>query len=292
MFVILTSFCYNIEQLFYIVKREYFDQSLASIRKFVLLYQQNFICSFHGGEIVNSGQSLVIQGAVLGSILLAAFGWIVSADAASLQFPESDNTKEGSTSAILPPMLEQLDNQVGDSDLVKSHEDLFEASIAYTPENITSPSHAQSFNPTINESEDCQVSQSYPQSILNWCKLITQYAHQNDLEPNLIAAVILQESGGQQLAYSHSGAVGLMQVMPRDGIAEKFMCKNGPCFSSRPTISELQDPEFNIAYGTRMLSGLKGRFGNIRDALKSYGPMDVGYSYADKVLAIFERYGN
>jgi hypothetical protein len=101
------------------------------------------------------------------------------------------------------------------------------------------------------------------------------------LDPNLIAAVMLQESGGQHLAYSHSGAVGLMQVMPRDGIAQKFMCKNGPCFTNRPTISELEDPDFNVAYGTGMLAGLNNRFGNIRDALKSYGPMDVGYSYAD-----------
>jgi hypothetical protein len=36
---------------------------------------------------------------------------------------------------------------------------------------------------------------------------------------------------------------------------------------------------------------LFSRFGNMRDALKSYGPMDVGYSYADKVLAIENRYG-
>jgi len=44
----------------------------------------------------------------------------------------------------------------------------------------------------------------------------------------LIAAVILQESGGDPSAYSSSGAVGLMQVMPRDGIAAEFMCVNGP----------------------------------------------------------------
>jgi hypothetical protein len=41
-----------------------------------------------------------------------------------------------------------------------------------------------------------------------------------------------------------------------------------------------------------MLAGLVGKHGNIRDALKSYGPMDVGYYYADKVMGIYERYGN
>jgi hypothetical protein len=41
-----------------------------------------------------------------------------------------------------------------------------------------------------------------------------------------------------------------------------------------------------------MLAGLVRRTGSLRDALKSYGPMDVGYYYADKVLGIYQRYGN
>jgi len=139
---------------------------------------------------------------------------------------------------------------------------------------------------------DCQVSSHFPANVLRWCGLITQHASMKKLSPDLIAAVILQESGGSPQAYSHSGAVGLMQVMPRDGLAASFHCKNGPCFANRPTIKQLEDPAFNIAYGTEMLSNLVARNGNIRDALKSYGPMDVGYSYADKVLAHYQRLGN
>lgn len=81
-----------------------------------------------------------------------------------------------------------------------------------------------------------------------------------------------------------------MQVMPRDGKAASFMCKNGPCFANRPSSAELYDPEFNIKFGTKMLAGLISREGNIRDALKSYGPMDVGYYYADIVLGLYEQY--
>jgi soluble lytic murein transglycosylase-like protein len=106
-----------------------------------------------------------------------------------------------------------------------------------------------------------------------------------------VAAVIWQESGGDPLAYSRSGAVGLMQVMPRDGIAAKFVCVNGPCFASRPSSEQLRDPAFNVAYGTRMLGELLQRHGNLRDALKAYGPMDRGYSYADKVLTLYQQYG-
>lgn len=141
-----------------------------------------------------------------------------------------------------------------------------------------------------SEPGECRVSRRYPENILQWCGWITEYAGQQGLEPDLIAAVMLQESGGDALAYSHSGAVGLLQVMPRDGIAARFQCVNGPCFASRPTIAELQDPEYNIEYGVRMLAGLVGRLGSVREALKAYGPMDVGYYYADKVLAIYENY--
>jgi soluble lytic murein transglycosylase-like protein len=136
----------------------------------------------------------------------------------------------------------------------------------------------------------CEINTDFSPNILRWCETITLYATQNNLSPNLIAALILQESGGDPMAYSKSGAVGLMQVMPRDGLASQFMCVNGPCFASRPTINELQDPEFNIEYGINFLSSLISRYGNIREGLKAYGPMNVGYSYADKVLAIFQRY--
>ena len=163
------------------------------------------------------------------------------------------------------------------------------AAVAYA----ASPTQAILNQPTSDQStsnDSCQVSSSYSQEILQWCETITSVATQYGLSPDLIAAVILQESGGNASAYSHSGAVGLMQVMPRDGIAASFECPNGPCFASRPTIEELQDPGFNIEYGTRMLAGLLGRYGNLREALRAYGPMNSGYSYADKVLAIYENY--
>ena len=144
--------------------------------------------------------------------------------------------------------------------------------------------------PALAPSGNCEVSNSYPEGILQWCDVITSLARQAELPPDLVAAVILQESGGDATAYSSSGAVGLMQVMPRDGIAAAFECINGPCFASRPTIEELQNPSFNIEYGSQMLAGLIGRLGNLREALKSYGPMDIDYRYADTVLAIYENY--
>jgi hypothetical protein len=139
----------------------------------------------------------------------------------------------------------------------------------------------------------CAVSGRFPAGVLRWCDLITQQARKHGLHPDLVAALILQESAGNPDAYSHSGAVGLMQVMPRDGIAASFMCINGPCFADRPSTAQLKDPQYNVAYGARMLAGLVKRYGgDVRQALKSYGPAGAGYYYADKVLGHFQRYGN
>ena len=55
-------------------------------------------------------------------------------------------------------------------------------------------------------------------------------------------------------------------------------------------MNELYDPEFNISYGTRMLSNLNNKYSNLRDALMAYGPANVGYYYADIVLGLYESY--
>ncbi len=135
-------------------------------------------------------------------------------------------------------------------------------------------------------SGSCEFYDRYPAKVQTWCRLIEQAATKYGMDALLVASVMLQESGGQPEILSASGAVGLMQVMPRDGIAAGFQCVNGPCFASRPSIEELKDPAFNVDFGVRMLAGLIEKHGDIREALKSYGPYDVGYRYADQVLTI------
>lgn len=161
-------------------------------------------------------------------------------------------------------------------------------------ENIAAPDESNHDSQTLDQSPaiHCEVSKQFPKSVMKWCGTITKYAKQYHLPPDLIAAMVWQESGGNPDAYSGSGAVGLMQIMPRDGIAANFMCSGGACFANRPSMTQLKDPEFNIKYGTRMLAGLVKRHGGYREALKAYGPMDSGYYYADKVLSIYKRYGN
>ncbi len=131
------------------------------------------------------------------------------------------------------------------------------------------------------------LSEKFPAAIQQWGAFIEKSAGDHNLNPNLIAAVIMQESGGDAKAYSSSGAVGLMQVMPQDGIAADFMCGENPCFRNRPTIMELNEPAFNIEYGARLLEYLHNQCSNWRTALKAYGPMEVDFNYADLVLQIF-----
>lgn len=141
-------------------------------------------------------------------------------------------------------------------------------------------------------SSGCQVSGSFPWEVLRWCDLISSQAAETSLSPNLLAAIMLLESGGDPNAYSRDGAVGLMQVMPQDGLASSFNCKGGPCFQDRPTLRELQDPAFNVRYGAALLQDLLQYYnGNLREALKAYGPVGAGYSYADSVLGIYREYG-
>jgi soluble lytic murein transglycosylase-like protein len=205
------------------------------------------------------GSKLVLLGSFVGAITLSLFLYTISAGSAYSSVIDATTTAHSNLDAL--PIQAVMVDQNADTTNLSS-----------------SPG-------------DCQINPNYPETILQWCGLITDYAEQRGLEPNLIAALIWQESGGKPQAYSSSGAVGLMQIMPSDGLAASFQCINGPCFSNRPTITELEDPEFNIAYGTKMLAGLQARTGNLREALKSYGPMNVGYSYADKVIGIFNRYG-
>jgi soluble lytic murein transglycosylase-like protein len=138
----------------------------------------------------------------------------------------------------------------------------------------------------------CRVNHRFPQAVLRWCGLITGNAEASELDPDLLAALIWQESGGNAKAYSHSGAVGLMQVMPHDGLAASFTCRGAPCFADRPSIAQLQDPNFNVQFGTRLLEELVDKHGgDLREALHEYGPVDAGYAYADTVLALYREYG-
>ena len=76
--------------------------------------------------------------------------------------------------------------------------------------------------------------------------LIYEAAKRHSVNPQIIAALIRQESAGRRKAVSHKGARGLMQLMP--ATAKRFGVNNS------------FDPEQNIYAGTKYLRWLLDKF--------------------------------
>jgi soluble lytic murein transglycosylase-like protein len=121
--------------------------------------------------------------------------------------------------------------------------------------------------------------------VQRFAPLIVKWADQYAIDPDLIAAVMTVESGGNPQAVSRSGACGLMQVMARD--TARVLPH---LFRDRPTCAELKNPDFNTGWGVHYLAVLYQRNGaDWREALYRYGPMDQGYAYADRVWALYQQ---
>ncbi len=108
------------------------------------------------------------------------------------------------------------------------------------------------------------------------------------VEPNLLRAVIVVESGFNSRAVSKRGAVGLMQLMPAT--------------ASRFGVSDLYDPKQNVHAGASYLKFLMDRFGHdVRLALAAYNagedavernggripPFTETMAYVPKVLKVY-----
>jgi soluble lytic murein transglycosylase len=100
--------------------------------------------------------------------------------------------------------------------------------------------------------------------------LITQNAARNSLDPDLVLAVIRQESAFNESARSRANARGLMQVLPSTG---RLLARNAGI--TRYTVTKLYYPETNIALGTRYLAALLRQYdGKVELALAAYNAGD------------------
>ena len=100
---------------------------------------------------------------------------------------------------------------------------------------------------------------------LRYEELVVGHAENYRLEPQLVAAVIYQESKFDADAVSPSGAVGLMQLLPStgQGIADRTGGKSW-------TPDDLHNPELNIRYGSWYLRHLLDKYGSEELALAAY----------------------
>lgn len=87
--------------------------------------------------------------------------------------------------------------------------------------------------------------------------LVQSNSKQQGVKPDLIRAVIDEESGGRPCAVSWKGAQGLMQLMP--GTADEL------------GVNDAFDPQQNVEGGTKLLKQLLGKYnGDISLALAAY----------------------
>ena len=109
---------------------------------------------------------------------------------------------------------------------------------------------------------------------LRYEQIVVGHAENYGLEPQLVAAVIYQESKFDADAVSSSGAVGLMQLLPStgQGIAERT---GGDSW----TPEDLHNPELNVRYGSWYLRHLLDKYGNEEFAL---APYNAGQSNVDR----------
>ena len=100
---------------------------------------------------------------------------------------------------------------------------------------------------------------------LEYEHIVRAHARNYRLEPELVAAVIYQESKFDPAARSSSGAVGLMQLRPETahGIATRT---GGSAFRTE----DLLDPEINVRYGSWYLRHLLDKYDDEALALAAY----------------------
>ena len=100
---------------------------------------------------------------------------------------------------------------------------------------------------------------------LRYEAIVLGHARNYHLEPELLAAVIYQESKFDADARSSSGAIGLMQLLP--DTAKGIAARTG---GSRFVVDDLLEPELNVRYGAWYLRHLLDKYGNEAMALAAY----------------------
>jgi len=128
------------------------------------------------------------------------------------------------------------------------------------------------------------LSSYWEPAIRQWAPEIHVLGQMHGLDPDLIAAVVMEESNGIPDGISVAGAVGLMGVMPR-----------GPGLEWRPTQSELLNPAVNLRWGVAILAEVVRQSGG--DLYSALGAYSGGWEHADSTIprmyaaSILDNYG-
>ena len=97
---------------------------------------------------------------------------------------------------------------------------------------------------------------------------LQKYAQEYNVDENLIYALIKAESNFNSNAKSSKDAIGLMQLM--ESTAQDVCKKTDLQISSDELSEKLLEPDININIGTKYLSILIQKYGNIEIAITAY----------------------
>jgi hypothetical protein len=101
--------------------------------------------------------------------------------------------------------------------------------------------------------------------------LINRISTTYHLDPALVAAIVVVESGFNPHARSRRGAYGLMQIMPATWRDATALPSCAPAVASRTAPPCMDDPSDNLAVGAAYLRRLMDRFGgNVVLAVAAY----------------------
>lgn len=113
---------------------------------------------------------------------------------------------------------------------------------------------------------------------------VMQYSAEYSIEPSLVYAVILTESGFMQEAESVVGAVGLMQIMPDTA---KFIA--GELRYVDFSLEDLKNPQLNIEFGCYYLAYLFNKFDSLEEVLFAYNAGEGNLLKFKKENGVFDE---
>lgn len=126
-------------------------------------------------------------------------------------------------------------------------------------------------------------------SLNTWLPYIKQYATKYGVDPNFVAAIMFQESGGNPQAISSVGALGLMQIMPSTGMG---VCGYSP--------DKLKNAIYNIDCGVKYIADIYKTYRDYRYVAAGYygGPGTAPtatkgkppvFQYVNEVMSHYEN---
>lgn len=102
----------------------------------------------------------------------------------------------------------------------------------------------------------------------DYAEYVQKYSKEYNVDENLVYALIKAESNFNTNAKSSKNAIGLMQLM--ESTAQEICEKMNLQISSEELTQKLLEPDININIGTKYLSILIEKYGNIEIAIIAY----------------------